>query len=94
MDDFFAPPAFNPAQALETARRAMRALGMVERGQAFEYQGRRVAELSPSTDTIEARLARRLAVQPEFDKLTLKSSADVRKFTDEVKARTARWSDE
>ena len=94
MDDFFAPPAFKPTEALESARRALRALGMVERGHAFEYQGRRVAELSPCTDTIDARLARRLAVQPEFDKLTLKSSADMRKFTDEVKSRLARWSDE
>ena len=40
---------------------------------------------------LQVRLARRLALTPEWDRLTLKSAADQRKLVDEVKKRLARW---
>lgn len=94
-DDFFAPPPFKPADALVTLKRQLRDCKLAERGNAFELSGKRVLELAVEGDTLQARLARRLALAPEWDRLTLKSAADQRKLLDEVKKRLARWeSDE
>ncbi|HET7795091.1 MAG TPA: hypothetical protein VFL64_17035 [Rhizobacter sp.] len=91
-DDFFAPPAFKPAEALVALKRQLRDLKpLVERGTGFEIGGKRVIELAASTGSIDARLAKRPAVSPEWQPFTLKNSADVRKLVDEVKKRLARW---
>jgi hypothetical protein len=91
-DNFgFAPPPFKPAEALVTLKRALRDLKLAERGNAFEQRGKRVLELDVEGETIQARLARRLAVTPEWDRLTVKSAAEQRKLIDEVKRRLARW---
>ena len=68
--------------------------GLAERGDGFELQGRRVIELSGDATFITARLARRVAISPEWDTLVLKNAADVRKCIDEVKKRLARWTEE
>jgi hypothetical protein len=90
-DDFFAPPAFKPAEALVALKRQLRDLKLAERGSAFEQRGKRVVELTVEGDTLQVRLARRLALTPEWDRLTLKSAADQRKLVDEVRQRLARW---
>ena len=94
-DDFgFAPPPFKPEQALVTLRRALRDLGLAERGPGFELRGKRVLELAVEGETIRARLARRLMLTPEWDSQVLEGAADTRKLLDEVKKRLARWERE
>jgi hypothetical protein len=54
----------------------------------------RVAELVVTGAGIDAKLARKLALTPEWDKSTLKSSTDQRKWVDELKKRLERWDRE
>ncbi|MFZ5543558.1 MAG: hypothetical protein ACOZJZ_08360 [Pseudomonadota bacterium] len=95
MDDFFAPPAFKPAEALVQLKRQLRELRpLAERGNGFELRGQAVVELSADGQALQARLVKRPARSPEWTQHTLKNSADVRRFVDTVKAQLARWSDE
>ena len=96
-DDFsFALPPFKPADALVQLKRGLRDLRTLsERGDGYELKGAKVMELAAGDSAIEAKLAKRPSRQvPEWDRFTLASSADVRKFTDEVKKRLARWTEE
>ena len=96
-DDFFALPPFKPAEALQLLKRNLRDLRTVtERGDAFELKGSRVIELAAAAQHIDARLAKRpmRGGTPEWDTFKLAASPDVRKFTDEVKRRLARWTEE
>jgi hypothetical protein len=94
-DDFgFAPPPFNAEQALLQLQRAMRDCKLSARGAAFEQRGKTVIELQRDGDAVAVKLARRLALTPEWDRLTVKSAPDQRKLIDEVKKRLARWADE
>ena len=91
-DDFFALPSFKPDEALITLKRQLRDLKpLAERGSGFEISGKRVVDLAADATTITARLAKRPATSPEWQTLSLKNSADVRKCVDEVKKRLARW---
>lgn len=95
MDDFFALPPFKPAEALVQLKRQLRDLRpLTERGAGFEIRGQAVIELSATDTTIEAKLAKRPAMTPEWTKHTLKASPDLRRFVDTVKQQLARWSDE
>ncbi|MFM8901192.1 MAG: hypothetical protein ACKOF9_14765 [Burkholderiales bacterium] len=94
-DDFFAPPAFKPAEALQQFKRFVRDLrSLNERGAGFELQGVAVLDVKVEGDTLVARIAKRRSQRTEWDLQTLKSSADVRKLQDEVKRRLLRWVDE
>ena len=96
-DDFggFAPPPFNADSALVAIKRALRDLKLAERGNAYELRGKRVVELAVDGAAINAKLARRLMLTPEWDRVAVKSATDQRKLVDEVKKRMARWeSDE
>ena len=94
-DDFFIPPpAFKADDALVQIRRALRDLKLTERGNAFESHGKRVVEVSLEAGAVAAKIARRAMLTPEWDRLTLRSVADQRKFVDEVKKRLARWESE
>lgn len=93
-DDFLAPPAFKPEEALLLLKRGLRELrGLAERGRAFEWKGQPVIALAVEGAAITSRLAKRPAASPEWESRALKSAADVRKFGDEVKQRVARWRD-
>ena len=98
MDDFFAPPPFQPGEALQQLRRALRELRpLAERAGdpvAFELGGQRVVELSVQGGALAARLARRPARTPEWQARTLKDAADVRDFTDSVKRALSGWTDD
>jgi hypothetical protein len=95
MEDFFAPPPFKPDEALVQLKRTLRELRpLAERGNGFDLQGQRVIELGVDGGALQARVAKRPARSPEWDTRTLKNSADVRQFTDEIKRRLGRWSDE
>jgi len=94
-DDWgFAPPPFDPEAALLQLKRSLRELGLAERGNGCELRGKRVIEWSVGAATIEARLARRPALAPEWDAQPLKSATDQRKLVDELKKRLERWQRE
>jgi hypothetical protein len=90
----FAPPPFNAENALVQLKRSLRDLKLAERGNAFELRGKRVLELQVDGAAIAVRLARRLALTPEWDKSAVKSAADQRKLVDDVKKRLERWERE
>lgn len=98
MDDFFALPPFQPAEALQQLRRSLRELRPLtecigEPG-AFELGGQRVVELAVQDDAIAARLARRPARTPEWQARRLADAADVRHFTEDVKRALSDWTDD
>ena len=90
----FAPPPFNADNALVTVKRALRDMKLAERGNAFEMRGKRVVELAVEGAAINAKLARRLMLTPEWDRMAVKSAADQRKLLDEVKKRLSKWESE
>ena len=90
----FAPPPFRPDDALAQIKRALRDLKLGERGNGFELRGKRVVELALDGASINARLARKLALTPQWDTQTVKSTGDQRKLVEEVKRRLARWGQE
>ena len=90
----FAPPPFKPDDALVGLKRSLRDLKLNERGTGFELRGKRVLELTVEGAQINARIARKLALTPEWDLQTLKSTPDQRKLLDEIKKRLARWDRE
>jgi hypothetical protein len=95
-EDFggFAPPAFKAAEALVQLKRTLRdAKGLAQRsGDAFDFKGQAVLQLSSDGAAITARVARSPSRAPQWDTHTLKSSLDVRRFTDEMNKRLARWA--
>jgi hypothetical protein len=94
-DDFgFAAPPFKPEDALVQIKRSLRDLKLTERGQAFDLRGKRVLELGIDGAQINVRIARKLAMTPEFDKVVVAQANDQRKLIDEVKKRLARWDRE
>jgi len=94
-DDWgFAPPPFDSETALVHLQRSLRDLGLAARGPGFELRGKTVVELAVDGAAIVARLARRLATTPEWDRQRITSAADQRKLVDEVKRRLERWQRE
>ena len=95
-DDFrgFTPPPFKPEEALQQIKRSLRDLKLAERGIGFELRGKRVLELQVQDAAIQARIARKLAMTPEWDKQLVQSAPDQRKLIDEIKKRLARWERE
>jgi hypothetical protein len=89
-----APPPFDAAAAMQTLQRSLRDARLVERAGGFETKGRRVVELALGDGCIEARLAKRLALTPEWDRSTVRNQGELKRFLDEVKRRLARWQDE
>ena len=95
LPDFgFAPPPFSAENALVQMKRALRDMKLAERGNAYELRGKRVAELAPGAKSIDVKLARKLALTPEWDRQTIDSAGAQRKWLDEVKKRLARWEHE
>ena len=88
----FAPPPFRPQDALRQIKRSLRDLKLNERGNGFELRGKRVADLSTDASQVTARLARTLALTPQWDTLAITSTGAQRKFIDETKKRLARWA--
>jgi hypothetical protein len=90
----FAPPPFNADNALVTIKRALRDMKLAERGNAYELRGKRAVELAVDGAAINAKLARRLMLTPEWDRVSVNSAEQQRKLIDEVKKRLARWEQE
>jgi hypothetical protein len=94
-DDWgFAAPPFNAESALASLKRSLRDAKLTERGTGFELRGKRVAELVLEGGAIQAKLARRLALTPEWDRFTVADANAQRKLLDELKKRLARWETE
>ncbi|MBK1686726.1 hypothetical protein [Rubrivivax gelatinosus] len=95
-DDFlgFAPPAFNPAEALQRLRRDLRELGLAERAGVFERRGCAIVRVEMDDTALKAQAVKRPSRQsPDWQTKTLRSSADVRDFVADLKKRLAGWSD-
>ncbi len=90
----FAAPPFKPEDALAQIKRALRDLKLTERGNGFELRGKRVVELMLTDSSITARMARKVALTPQWDSQAVKTTAEQRKLVDEVKRRLARWEHE
>jgi hypothetical protein len=90
----FALPPFNAEAALVQIKRQLRDLKLSERGNHFELRGKLVLELAVDGAQINARLARKLALTPEFDKQLVAQHNDQRKLIEEVKKRLTRWERE
>lgn len=90
--DFFKPPAFRPAEALQRLRRELREAGLTERAGRFERQGQALLrDLAVSADgtALTLSLARRLSRTPEWQPRSLRDSAQLRDLLVEVKQRLA-----
>ena len=90
----FALPPFKPEDALQAVRRALRDLKLSEHGNAFELRGKRVVEVSAEADSLQVRIARKPALTPEWDRISVRNASEQRKFIDDVKKRLARWAQE
>lgn len=94
-DNFFALPAFKPAEALVQLKRQLRDLKLTERGHRYELDGQAVVEVTADDSAIEARVVKRPARTPEWTVQRLGASIEVRRFLDTLKTQLARWrSDE
>ena len=92
-DDFFAPPPFDPATALATLKRTLRDLKLVERNGAFELNGQPVVRARVEDATLKLDIARRPSRSPDWEHTDACDHAMLRKFTDDLKKRVARWAD-
>ena len=92
-DDFFAPPPFDPATALATLKRTLRDLKLVERSGAFELNGQPVVRARVEDATLKLDIAGRPSRSPDWEHADALDHAMLRKFTDDLKKRVARWAD-
>ena len=92
--DSFAPPPFKSDVTLLQMQRTLRDLKLQARGNGFELRGKRLAELSIEGDAIAARMAKKAALTPEWDRTRITSTTEQRKWLDELRRRLARWNHE
>lgn len=92
-DDFFAPPPFNPDAALATLRRTLRDLKLAERAGAFELNGQPAVRARADGALLRLEVAKRPARSPDWEHVEVRDHAQLRKFTDDLKRRVARWAD-
>jgi len=93
MDDFFAPPPFKPAEALQRLQRDLKALGLTERAGVYERRGTPWVKAAVTDTVIDAALAKAPARSPQWQARTLNDSAQVRDFLAAVKQHLARHED-
>ena len=90
----FAPTPFHPEEALQRLRRELRDLGLAERSGVFERAGLALVKAAVSQVHIEAAVVRKPSRNsPEWQTRTLRTSAEVRDFTQHLKKQLAQWSD-
>jgi hypothetical protein len=92
-EDFFAPPPFNPEEALQRAKRELRDLGLAEREGRFERKGQAIAKLAVDGSQLKAAIVRRPGRSPEWTEKTLRDSAALRDFVADLKKKLASWSE-
>jgi len=90
----FAPPPFDPDEALLRLRREWRELGLAEREGAFERRGVKIARARAVEGGLEVAVVRSPSrSSPQWQSRTLKTSADLRDFTADLKKKLAQWND-
>lgn len=101
LSGFFALPPFKANEAVVALRRQLRELKpLTEKGTAapwrFEFRSQPCVTLRVSDDgaVIEAEWTPKLSSRPQWHKQALRSSADVRKFVDQLKLQMKRWEDD
>ena len=103
LSDFFALPPFKAEEALIKLRRDVRELkALTEKASGssigFEWKGLPVVTLSLAASSEKPALAASVVKRPSqravWVQQTLASSADVRKWLDELKRSLQRWDDE
>ena len=103
--DFFALPPFKAEEALVKLRRDLRELkSLAEKGTGqpirFEWKAMPVIELSVDEEgpegkpAITAAVAKRPSQRPEWTRQKLASSAEVRKWLEQLRLSLKRWDDE
>ena len=90
----FAPPPFKAADALAQIKRNLRDLKLTERSKGFDWRGKPVLELTLEDTQIHVRIARKLALTPEWERLLVNSASSQRKLLDDIKRRLERWERE
>lgn len=90
----FAPPPFKPEDALQGIKRTLRDLKLTERDKGFELRGKPVLEITTEADALQLRIARKPALTPEWDRISVRNANEQRRFIDEIKKRLARWAQE
>ncbi len=94
-NDFFAPPRFNPDEALQRLKRDLRALGLTERAGLFERRGSAIAKAAlDGGDIAAARVRRPVRSSPEWQVKRIKTNADLRDFVFDLKRALAQWGDQ
>lgn len=93
MDDFFAPPPFQPEAALAGLRRSLRELRLTEREGRYEWRGLPVIELAIDGDALDARRARQPARTPEWTRAALRNAAEVRRWLEDTRRQLERWNE-
>ena len=94
MDDFFSALDFKADEALMNLKRSLRGLGLAERGNGFDWKAQRIVEWTVADKRLDIRLAKRPLASPEFERMTIRDSAQLRQLSDDIKRRLVRWSDE
>jgi hypothetical protein len=92
-DDFFAPPAFKPDEALQRLRRDLRELGLSEREGRFERRGTPIARAAVDGATLKVAIVRTPSRTPQWIEKTLKDGAQLRDFVALLKKNLSGWSD-
>ena len=93
IDDFFAPPPFDPVSARATLARALRDLRLVERNGAFEMNGLAVVKARIQGGVLQLDVARKPMRSPDWEHAEAGDHARLRRFIDDVKRRVGRWAD-
>ncbi len=89
----FAPLPFKPDEALQRAKRELRALGLTEREGRFERRGQQIAKLAVDGATLKAAIVKRPGRSPEWTEKPLRDASALRDFVAELKKKLATWTD-
>jgi hypothetical protein len=93
-DAGFAPPPFEPQDALVRLKRELRALGLAEREGRFERRGQAIARVALADGQLSAAAVKRPGRSPEWQPARiLKSAADLRDFVAALERSLAGWND-
>jgi hypothetical protein len=92
-DDFFGPPPFNAETALDTLRRTLRELKLVEREGTYELKGKAIARARAEGGTLRLEVVKRPSSTPEWERVAAADHAQTRRFVEDLKRRLARWED-
>jgi hypothetical protein len=90
----FAPPPFQPEEALQRLRRELRELGLSEREGVFERRGLAIARARVDGAQLAVALVERPSrTSPRWQPRTLRDGATVRDFAAAVKRALQQWGD-